>query len=61
MAKKKGQKLTVVTIKSDEIDESTLKKIRKEFKKAMKSGGKSKIAIFGVGAHESIEVVTVET
>lgn len=55
---KKSKRLTILTIKSDDLDEGMIQRIRKEFKKALKSGKKT--AIFGVGVKDSIEVTTIK-
>lgn len=58
MAKRKQKELNLLVIKSDDIDEPTLKKIKKEFKKAMKNG-KKRMAIFNISPGDDIEVITV--
>jgi len=40
------------------MDERMIQQIKKEFKKALKSGKKT--AIFGVGSQDSVEVVTIK-
>jgi len=54
MAKKKD--LTIITIHSDEIDQSTLDSIKKQFKKALP---RTRVAIIGVGKEDSVTVNTV--
>jgi hypothetical protein len=54
-AKKKAKKkdLIVVTIKSDDCDTTTLESIKKELKGVWK---KHKVAVFGIGTEESLDI-----
>ena len=46
----------MLVIKSDEVDEALIKKIRKEFKRNLKKG---KTPIFAMGKDDSIEVIRI--
>lgn len=55
---KKNKKLTVITIRSDEINAKLLKTMKKQFKKSLPKN--HKIAIIGVGSNDAVSVDTVE-
>jgi hypothetical protein len=57
MAKRK--QLNLLVIKSADIDEPTLKKIRKQFRKAMKNG-KKRTAILSVNPEDDVQLITVK-